>query len=148
MRQKQNMIINEQINICFLKGFHIPGSHLDHVFMCSLYLAAGWEAVRGRREREMLWSRIRSKLIIKQCGFWKFAFPFLCGLEKHWRNHRREGKRMPQAPDALPSFSCFTLTAALRGGHDYLHFSAIETVQRDEVTCCRQGCELASDSRS
>lgn len=48
------MVINEQTNSCFLKGSNIPGSHLASVFMNSLYLAAGWEAVGGRKEKERL----------------------------------------------------------------------------------------------
>lgn len=50
----KNRVVHEQTNSCFLKGLNIPGSHLAQVFMCSLYLAAGWEVVGGRKETEML----------------------------------------------------------------------------------------------
>lgn len=134
--------MQEQTNSCFLKGLNMPGSPLAQVFMCSLYLAAGWEVVGGRKETETPSSGIRSKLIIKQRMDWGSLLPLVSVL-KEARGKQSAPFRRSRKGDARCArrftFLLFWCPHSRCGGVR-LCFSEAEVVPRGKVTC--SGYEL------
>lgn len=141
----KNTVINEVTNSCSLKGLNISNSHLAQVFLSSLYLAAGWEVVGGGKEKETLWSRIRSRLIVKQCvDLGSLLFLFSAFLEKHWGSlGSRPGGGGRCQMCWMFYFHFLILSPSSPWGSGCRHFSDTDMVQRDEITCSWGELELS-----